>query len=401
MLPFSDKDLVGFPFSGKDLKPHYETIAANIGISGRSDSLDRCFTHQYTNRPPITPLKGLKKLESIINSKKSTGQYDIFSGVNKVSLETRKDFNNACNYCGECMAGCYNQSLYHTKNQIDEVINKHIAKYVQGKVTKINNNNMDIHYSHNGVENVLSGYQKIFLCSGCIGTTEIVMRSLGINQVSNLVDNAIYQFPIVNLNLLASDKNKRDYIALSNIILECMPKNPSQKSIQIQIYPNFDYLWRNIVPEFLWSFLKYPVGLTRDHLLWARAYTHSDYGYAYELKINNKDELEFIMVRKPNRNSIKQAINSLRSVVHLSNGLYYIPHIRPVLSKTSSHYAGTLPQGNNLVEVDRFGQVMPNVYICDSSCFPVSPATSPTFTIGANAHRVACHVLTELLGEMK
>ena len=41
------------------------------------------------------------------------------------------------------------------------------------------------------------------------------------------------------------------------------------------------------------------------------------------------------------------------------------------------------------VPVKRSGEVMPNIYIADSSVFPESPAQTLTFTIMANAARTA------------
>jgi choline dehydrogenase-like flavoprotein len=40
---------------------------------------------------------------------------------------------------------------------------------------------------------------------------------------------------------------------------------------------------------------------------------------------------------------------------------------------------------------------MPGVHLCDSSCFPDAPAVSPTFTIMANAARIARGAIGEAI----
>jgi len=67
--------------------------------------------------------------------------------------------------------------------------------------------------------------------------------------------------------------------------------------------------------------------------------------------------------------------------------------VKPVVSHTSAHLAGTFPYGGDLTPVARDGQVMHGVHIADSSCFPTSPVISPTLTIMANARRTAIEAL--------
>ena len=61
--------------------------------------------------------------------------------------------------------------------------------------------------------------------------------------------------------------------------------------------------------------------------------------------------------------------------------------------KSSAHYGATIPYGGNTVKVPPNGEVMRNLYLCDSACFPDLPAVSPTFTIMANAHRTAVEAI--------
>jgi choline dehydrogenase-like flavoprotein len=84
-------------------------------------------------------------------------------------------------------------------------------------------------------------------------------------------------------------------------------------------------------------------------------------------------------------------MRSLRAAINHRG--FYVPPVPPIRQKTNSHYVGTLPYAGPLVEVLPSSEAMPGVYICDSACFPASPAVNPTFTIMANALRIATEVL--------
>ena len=67
-----------------------------------------------------------------------------------------------------------------------------------------------------------------------------------------------------------------------------------------------------------------------------------------------------------------------------------------ILSKTSAHYGSTTPYKSGLFNLSTNSEIVKNTYICDSSVFNTMPSTSPTFTIMANAARIADLSLNEM-----
>ena len=88
---------------------------------------------------------------------------------------------------------------------------------------------------------------------------------------------------------------------------------------------------------------------------------------------------------------IKNLFKAIRKTMN-HNG-FYIPPIKPILQKVNSHYTATLPYNGNKIKVSPLGEVMKDVFVCDSSVFPDSPAVNPGFTIMANAYRTVDKVL--------
>ena len=389
MLPFVEKDLIKWPFKVETLHPYYKEIADLVGISGRRDALNQYFPEEFSNRPPLRPTNVLAKLDKTVNSHRSDGDYDVISGINRLCLETREGYANTCVYCGECMSGCFAGAIYNAKNTLDLYVKSHFLKnYILGKVLSVDPHDRSIllHTKHGNVR--YRGFSKVFVCAGCAGTTEIVIRSMNLGKSNKMVDNAVYVFPIMYLGKLDIKAFDEPYFALSNLIFGCVPRKPGLHFAQVQVYPTFDYLLRYYLPFGLWSYFKSVATSLRARLFWGRLYVHSNESQAYSFSINCQGQPVLDIAHGVgDRTTVHNIIKSIRNCVNRDG--FYLPPVPPILQKTSSHYASTLPYGGHLIEVKPNGEVMPGVYICDSSCFPESPAVSPTFTIMANACRTA------------
>ena len=183
-----------------------------------------------------------------------------------------------------------------------------------------------------------------------------------------------------------------EYLSLCNLIVGCIPTSKETHFAQAQIYPNFDYLWRyNIHPK-LWPMIRPIVSYARKRLSWGRLYIHSDFSQTYSVALQN-DKPVFEVNEEASRNAYVQSLMAaIRGAVNHQG--FYIPPIHPIRQWTNSHYASSLPFGGTLLNVPSTCEVMPGIFLCDSSVFPDSPSVSPTFTIMANACRVAEQALS-------
>lgn len=394
LLPFTDSDFKKWPITTQDMAPYYKDIAHAVGISGRSDGLNKYFSPEYITRPEFYSLKGFERIDQVVNAANTQGPYNIVSGQNRVGLETREGHKQSCTGCGECMAGCYRNSIFTAKDPMQKWLSEKKFKLVQGRVLKVDKDRrLQLEDLNSRAVYDIDGFDRVFLGAGALGTAEIVMRSLDIPSGPVLYDNAIFQFPILNLGSASSREEQERYVALSNIIFALFPSaNSGLENAQVQLYPNFDYLWRNVIPEWLWPLARGPVAAFRDRLMWARTYLHSKHCYAYNLNLDSNGQLQLSEKQSPDRSAIKPVIQSLKEAFQ-GSGFKILP-VRPVVSKTSSHLAGPFGYDSPLISINRTGEILPGVHICDSAVFPDSPATSLTFTIMSNAYRTA----TESLG---
>ncbi|PIP15473.1 MAG: hypothetical protein CO003_01610 [Candidatus Portnoybacteria bacterium CG_4_8_14_3_um_filter_44_15] len=390
MLPFTDKELKNWPIKKEELWPYYEKISRLVGLSACSDELNQYFKKDFSTRPPLRPTAALNRLGQSINQNPSKGKFKIISGINRCGVETRENHPNSCVYCGECLAGCFRDSIYSARKTIREYLKDPRVKYRAGaKVSRLKEKNglVEIELEDGQLE---KGFSKVFLAAGCPSSTEIILRSIGFKDKLTMADNAVYVFPIFYFGRKPKEENK-SYFALCNLVLGCLPKNEKAHFAQVQVYPNFDYLWRYNLPAWLWKLVRPVFGFLRSHIFWGRLYLHSDYSQSYSVQLkDNQLVMKHLSQAKPGK-YLKDLISSLRSGIN-HNGFYF-PPIPPLRQRVNSHYTSTIPYNGEKIKVSSLGEVMPKVYLCDSSVFPEMPAINPGFTIMANACRIAAKAI--------
>lgn len=387
MLPFTKAELGAWPLGPADLAPHYARIAELAGISGGCDALDAYFGGAYITRPPIPVTPSLARLSARVGARPG-GPYRILAGTNRCAIETRASNPRACTGCGECLAGCYRGSVYSARMTIAERLRDPRVRLVRARVLAVEPSRVGVWLDDCGGQELFDGFDRVFLAAGCLGTTEILMRSAGLARANPLRTNSVHVFPIVNLG--RGDGGERAHVALANLILACVPEGHAAPMAQAQIYPNPDYLWRTQMSERLWRLARPAVAALRSRLFWGRLFVHSNQSQSYAVSLH-RDCLRALPESSPDRAEPARVLASLSRAVS-GGGLSVLT--RPtVLQASSVHYGATFGYGNDLLPVSRTGEAMPRVHVCDSTVFPDMPAVSPTFTIMANARRTAMEAL--------
>jgi ferredoxin len=389
MVPFTDGDLKGWPYGRAELDPHYAAISKGIGIAGERDALNNCLGEDFVTQPPIATPPIISMLAQRINSHPAGDAFHFAAGISRMAVETRPEEANTCIACGECMLGCPRRSM-HSTVPIMETWRRSglIARAVPGRVLAVERQTRTVTIEMaNGRRESMGPFDRIYICAGCIGTTEIAMRTLGLRDGPRIVDNGVYTFPLIYTGPpLSASYDQRRYLALTNLLINAIPLTSAGRPAQLQVYLFFDHLWRFFTPFALWPVMAKLSCTLRRRVLLVRIYLHGDHSQRYAIRIDGE---------RPARLSLAhtgtpiQQIPDLWPLIRRNIGGdgFIIPPLRPTPQKTSSHYAASLPLGREPVAMD--ASIAPGVYICDSSVFPSAPAASPTFTIMANARRIA------------
>ena len=394
-VPFDAAEFARWPVAAADLADHYRAIAERIGITGRTDRLAAYLCDEPINRPPIPVPPIVEALEESVNALGEGERYRLVAGAARLALETRPDRDCHCIACGECRLGCPRGAMYSTVRDIEAWRRSGlIGTLVPARVLAISaDRRMVVCLGKDGARESVGPFDAIYVCAGCINTTEIAMRTLAIEDGPEVVDNAAFTFPIVHFGRHREGGDPAKYIALTNLLVLVVPKEPGASPVgQIQIYPMIDDLWRYYLPVFAWGAASYIGRHLRRRVLLGLVFLHGRHSQRYAIRLRGDDPAS-LHLSSPGI-SARELRPFWADVRRAFGGEFRMLPGTPLRLRTSAHYAATLPAGEGPVAAD--SSIAPGVYLCDSSVFPAAPAASPTFTIMANARRIAHDSLAQL-----
>ena len=415
--PFNAAELLDFPFSYPALAPYYGEVARRIGVTGESDDLARFMPVHSDLLPPVPfdthsalLLRQYHRNRRVIN-----GRLGAYVGRTRVATLTRDlDDRQACTKLGRCLWGCPVGALYTPSATLRLLQRDAGFRYLSGYEA--------LHFSvaENGritglvSRSVSSGetrtlpVQQLALAAGTLSTATIVLRSIRLAtgqqvRLRGLMDNRQVLVPFLTLRMLGKPYDERAY---QYHLLGLGLDTPDPRAyVHGQITTLKTALMHPIIQQLPFNI--------RSSLLVARA-THSALGV---VNVNFHDwrrDESWVEVEKngdgdPPRLRIsysppadeparlrKQLARVRRALWHL--GCIVPPrmqHVRPM--GASVHYAGVIPMtrsgGPWTTDVHCRSREFPNLLLVDGATFPFLPAKNLTFTLMANATRVAAEAL--------
>ena len=399
---FDDNDLSDFPISAKDLKASYNRIASRIKVSGETDDMGRFHGDFY---PIDDPLRLDRNAEAFLSRYKkrrgSANSRGISIGRTRHAV-TSGEGKEACQYCGLCLWGCAYGSIYSAKQDLDKLFRYENFTYQDGvfveKFEKSGSGFTVLGRSTTSSSPVLFSADRVFLAAGAIGSAKIALSSIGMfDSDINLLSTPILAFamsmpervgrPIDSDGFSMGQLSFRveDPLALEGYAFgSFMPAGAILSS---------EYLKR--VP------LSYPLSRTlirflQSSMLLGNCFLSGSYG-RNRMRLTKAGKLE---IRGGYGDNIGEAVSSVqkRLVTMLAAyGVMVLPGGFQVTAPGEDiHYAGTLPMKDapGPAELSQDGELFgfPGVYVVDGAALTTLPAKSHTFTIMANADRIASKI---------
>lgn len=385
MFPFTDRELAGWPVRAADMDPYYRQLAEMIGVCGEHDALNQYFAYEYSNRPPLETSPVIEALRDTTNRHNHQARdWKIIAGSSRLALETRRGLPRSCTYSGECMLGCPREAIWSARLELDRYQARgFIAHTVTGRVRRVSDRR--VWYAGATGEHSAGPFDRIYIASGCIGSTEIVMRSLGLTHGPTMLDNSVASFPVFYAGTAGGLLGERDYFSLCNLSMMGVPADPAAAAAQVSVYPAFDHLFRFYTPEPLWTAMAPLWRAGRWRALLGRVFLAGAANHALRFELVDDELVIHRDAAHDAASHVASFLKSLRAAVNHAG--FFVPPVPPSRQGTSSHYAATFPYGGPLVDVRRDGRIAPGVHLADASTFVGAPAISPTFTIMANACR--------------
>jgi choline dehydrogenase-like flavoprotein len=416
--PLNDHELVEFPFDYDDIAPHYSEVAARIGVAGGEDDLSSCFPHHAH----LSPMLEFDESGSLLlaaygrRREKLSTKYNAYLGRSRQAVLSRaQGERQACTYCGRCLWGCPNGAFYTPSLTLRECLTYANFQYCPNAFAS------HFRLSPSGAIEHLSSYDlksrvktqysadAYVLACGTLSSSNLVLRSIyksrkEVIRLTGLMDNRQLLAPFCNFSMLGRPHNSKSYQyhQLAFGIKADAPDEYVHGQITTLKAATTHPIFRGLPLD-----LRSAIGVFRQ-LRSSLAVLNLNF-------CDRRREENYLTLSEPlqtasgwpamtihYRPSVDEG-SILRKAHATARGFFrelgapLIPgmaHIRPM--GASVHYSGTLPMSAQkrqwAVSPECRSYDIENLFVVDGSVMPFLPAKNLTFTLMANAVRVASKV---------
>lgn len=407
--PLNDRDLAEFPIGYRELEPHYAEVARRIGVTGLDDDLARFFPlHEHLMAPLRLDAHSARLLTSYERERGHlNGSLGTFVGRSRVAtLSADRDGRQACSYLGRCLWGCPTGSLYTPQQTLAECRRFANFTYVP-----------DVYVSHlrvapgRRVSSAIATFtttaaateipgDRFVLAAGTVSSSNIYLRTVlhetGERAVlGGLMDNRQVLVPFLNLGMIGRRYEPRSY----QYHLLAMGFDAGEPAGYV--HGQITTLKTALVHPILQSMpldLRTAVSLLRNVRAGLGVLNVNVRDYRREGNcVTLDDDASRLLIRYTPPAGEAAMLDRILATVRRALwrlGCVVPPgmaHRRPM--GASVHYAGTIPMAASgaphTATADCQSVDYANLHLVDGTTFPGLPAKNLTFTLMANAVRVA------------
>jgi choline dehydrogenase-like flavoprotein len=400
MLPYRDVDIADWPVKNAELAQHYRAVLAFTGLAAQRDDLEELFPLHSENVQALPPSRQAELfLGNLQRHRAGLRERGWRFGRARVAVRaTNTARGPGCNRCGLCMSGCPYSCIYNSADTVREMRKgKNFAYHRDVIVTRLREESGKVLVEgfHRQTRVPLSfTTERAYLAAGVLPTAQILLRSQGAyDQVLKLRDSQYFLFPLA-LARRTRDVRSEALYTLSQIFIELNQPDISRHTVHLQIYTYSDIIGAAARKKL--GVLKFLAPHLEDRLLIVQGFLHSDESQQIEMKLQRdgaKDRLGVDAAPNPQtRRVVKKVMRELLEQAGKLGGIVLPPMLQFEKPGRGYHSGGSLPMRAQpgKFECDVLGrpQGWSNVHVVDASVLPSIPATTITFSVMANAHRI-------------
>lgn len=412
IMPFSAATFKGWPFDFSDMEEHYRTILGHIPFAGESDDLEEWFPliGSPDPLPPLAPRTQmvLANYDRHRARVRSTG---ITIGRARLAFSAPE-----CQPCGLCLTGCPRSLIFSASHSFDCFRRSGRIDYHSGLLAVRVDQEADTavvqarELSSGRIQRFTA--DRVFVGCGAIGTTRLILGSLGSDQPVHLSESAQFVLPMMSVKPTPDPRTRREF-TLNQFNMVIGRDDEGFDVSQIHFYP-FNQAYYDALPGFLQH---RATAFATDRLL-----SRLTIGLGYlpswaspKVRITAQvsaapDELPQITLTSDGFSEAKAKGKDVPPM--LADVIKRIWRAAPYLDlwpvtpqmlwsggAKSYHFGGSFPHASEpdtgSATTDRLGRLArwDRIHLIDGSVFPNVPATTFTLTVMANSHRIACEAM--------
>ena len=406
MLASLPQDIADWPVTSEQLARHYESAAELVKPCGDLDDLACLFPLYTESRGSLQLSRQAHVLWSALErGRESLRRSGIHFGRARLAVQV-PDAGGAsgCVYCTMCLNGCPYGYIYSSSKTVADLRRCDRFSYEADAVVE--------RVREVGDHVVLSGRHRVsgapfersasraYLAAGAIPTTGILLRSLSAyDRTIRMKDSQYFLLPVLLPRGVRGVRQEQTQ-TLSQIFLELLDPSVSQHAVHLQIYSYSESIGkalRNAMGP-LARPLEFLARGLEERLMIIQGFVHSSDSSEILVTLQRRgaDGAERLVLQAaPHARATRVVRRVVRKLMAQAHRLGVVPlpiGVHVAEPGRSFHSGGTFPMKANpgAFETDTWGRPAGwrRVHAVDATVLPSVPATTITFTVMANAHRI-------------
>lgn len=406
-LPYLEDDLEDWPAAARALAPHYRAVTGWMPLSGLRDGLDpELPLHKETPAPLRQSRQAQAFLHDLEAAKPRLAASGFRFGQSRVAVRAEaSDAGPGCAYCGMCLNGCPYGLIYDASATLEDLLRQEAVDYQPDFIVE--------RLEETGDRVVIRGVsraeeeplelvaERVYVACGTVGTTRLLLASLdALDHPLEMKDSQYFLLPWLRLRGVSRPRDEGLH-TLSQAYVELYDPAVEEHNVHLQVY-GFNDVFVSLFDKLLGP-LSRParplVDALLSRMLLIQGYLHSDAsptirttlrrGAAGERPVLHLEEQKNPQTRPALRRVVRRLLR--HSLDFKALPLFPVLQVAP--AGRGFHSGGTFPMRETPgpFESDVLGRPhgLSRIHAVDSTTFPTIPSTTITFTVMANAHRIA------------
>ncbi len=402
VLPNAAAEFDGWPVSPSEMSPHYAEAARCMRVAGVHDDLEAAFPFHAPPAPaPRASRQADAALARMSAHRAALSAAGFRFGRSRLALRTEDGpAGKACAYSGLCLSGCPLGAVWSSAELLDELVAHRGLVYRPGlRATRVESAGGAVRLrarAASGAEETLEA-RRAFLACGPVSTTRLVASSLGWHDRElTMRYQPYFLLPLLSFGGVPGVETERLH-TLAQAFVELDDSRVSSHTVHLQLYGYDEHIRDSL------SFLGALPPLRRalaGRLMFFQGYLHSDEADGIRMSVSNDGAAR--LEARPSARAQATIGRAARAVAARSRDFGFLPllpMLRAGVPGEGNHVGGIFPMraapGDQ--ETDRLGRLksLPGVHLVDSSVLPSLASTTFTYTVMANAHRIAAEAAAE------
>lgn len=400
VLPYRIEDLAAWPIGEDALAPHYNAVANFMPIAAKPDALAAFFPMHDVTSDSLLPVstQASALLARLDKQHERLARAGVHFGY------ARQAVSNDCRACAMCLYGCPYGLIFNSSSEIDKLRAGGNLTYEPGRfVTRFEEDGEGVRLWARDMktgQTVEKASDRLFVAAGVLPTARLVLASLNRRDTPVILkDSSQILLPMLHAWRPEKDPTDEPRHTLTKAYLEIADTAVCDNTVHVQLYTYSELFAVDMQHRFgrFAGLMKPAIEFASRRLIVAQAFLHSDTSPEIEVRLIGPQEesgLSFKLLDNQATNAALSRVKRRLGQVLRPAGVFPISPLARVGSPGSSfHVGGSFPMQRNpaAMESDILGRPagLRRVHIVDASVFPSIPATTITFSVMANAHRIA------------